>query len=493
VGRPVERVVIVGAGLAGLSAALRLAGAGRQVTVLEQQAEPGGLMGRWQSAGYTFDTGPTVLTMPELIDDALAAVGERRADWLQLDRLEPAYTAHYADGSTLRSYSDADRMAAELAAVCGPAEAAGYRRLAGYLRTLFDTEFEPFMNRNLDSLADLVRPAGLRLLGLGGLRRLDRVVGRYLADDRSQRLFTFQAMYAGVAPDRARALYGVISYLDSIAGVYFPRGGMHAVARALAGAAAKHGVRFCYDCRAAEIELAGGRASAVLTAGGERLPADAVIVNGDLATSYAELLPAELRPRRLARWRYAPSALVWLVGSRGALPAPAHHTISFGRAWQASFDEVIRRGRLMSDPSLLITETTATDPSLAPAGRHAYYLLAPVPNTRAGSIDWSAVAEPYLAELVGELGRRGLDEHGAFSSGVEVSRLITPADWQLRGLTAGSPFSLAHTLTQTGPLRPATRHPAVPNLLFCGAASQPGVGVPTVLLSGRLAASRLLG
>lgn len=482
------RTIVIGAGLSGLSAALHLAGAGREVTVLEQRDGPGGLMGRWQADGYTFDTGPSVLTLPELIDDALAAVGETRSDWLPLQRLEPAYTAHYADGSTLHSYSDPDRMAAEIARVCGPDEAAGYRRLAEYLSALYRLEFDQFMARNLDSVRDLISLDGLRLLGRGGLGRLDRAVGRYLHDDRTQRLFTFQALYAGVSPARARALYGVISYLDSIAGVWFPVGGMAAVAQALAGAAARHGVEFRYAERVNSIETAGDRAIAVHTATGDRIPANAVVFTGDLAAGQ-QLLPPRLHTRR--RYRYSPSALVWLVGSSGTLPEPAHHTISFGQAWARSFTELIDEGRLMSDPSVLITEASHTDPELAPPGRHSYFVLVPVPNQRAGPIDWARIGPHYLDEVIATLDRRGLG--GPFTSGIETSRLITPLDWAGLGLAAGTPFALAHTLSQTGPLRPSTAQPGLTNLVRCGAGVQPGVGVPTVLLSGRLAAERLLG
>ncbi|MGI8668038.1 MAG: phytoene desaturase family protein [Jatrophihabitans sp.] len=493
VGGPSGRVVIIGAGLGGLSAALRLAGTGRDVRIVEAGDAPGGLMGRRHRAGYTFDTGPTVLTLPSLIDDALACVGESRSDWLQLDRLEPSYQAHYADGSVLRSYSDPDRMAAEVAEVCGPAQAERYLQLVAYLGRLYRAEFDSFMDANLDSLAALIRPQAASVLRLGGLRSLEKVVGGYLSDERLRRLFTFQSLYAGVSPSRARALYAVIAYLDSVAGVWFPRGGMHSVAQALAGAAVKHGVRIDYRCRAVRVEVSGDRARAVITEAGERIPADVVILNGDLATGYRELLPAGLRPRRLARARYSPSALVWLVGSRGRLPMPAHHSISFGAAWSRTFSEIIEQGRLMSDPSLLITSATVTDPSLAPDGGHSYFVLAPCPNTATGAIDWPAIGPRYVDELAGVLDRRGFDLHGAFSSGVQASQLITPADWADQGLTAGSPFALAHTLSQTGPWRHRTQHPAVPNLLFCGAGSQPGVGVPTVLISGRLAAARITG
>ena len=494
VGGPSERIVIIGAGLGGLSAALRLAGAGRQVRVVEAQDDPGGLMGRRHDQGYAFDTGPTVLTMPSLISDALGCVGESSADWLELTRLEPSYRAEYADGSVLRSFSDPARMADEVAAVCGPAQARGYLRLVEYLSALYRAEFDSFMDRNLDSVRQLIRPQAMTLLRLGGLRGLDRVVSRFVTDDRLRRLFTFQALYAGVAPSRARALYAVIAYLDSVAGVWFPRGGMYSVAQALAGAATKHGVLFSYRTRAVSVELAGGRARAVITADGERIPADVVIVNADLRTAYDTLLAGLAPPRALrGRARYSPSALVWQVGSRQPLPQPAHHTISFGAAWSRSFAEIIGEGRLMSDPSLLITSPTVTDPSLAPTGRHTHYLLAPCPNTEAGRIDWAAIGPRYQDELAAVLQRRGFDLHGAFSTGVEVSHTSTPLDWAARGLSAGSPFALAHTVAQTGPLRHPTQHPAVANLLFCGAGAQPGVGVPTVLLSGKLAAERVTG
>jgi len=493
--QPSDRIVIVGAGLAGLAAALRLAGAGRHVTVVEKSAEPGGLMGRLHTDGYTFDTGPTVLTMPELIDDALASVGESRSNWLDLVPVDPAYRAVYADGSVLHSYPDRERMTAEVGRVCGSSQAAGYRDLVDYLARLFAVEFDTYMACNLDGLADLIHPQGIALLRLGGLRSLDKVVGKYLTDERVKRLFTFQSMYAGLAPSQARAIYGVIAYLDSVAGVWFPRGGMYQVAAALAGAAAKHGVEFRCSTTVTCIEVRAGRATAVVTNYGERIDADVVIYNGDLAAAYRDLLPTDVRPPRLvgSKRRYSPSALVWHLGSSARMPNPEHHTISFGTAWDQTFREVIDHGRLMSDPSLLITNPTATDPTLAPSGKQTFYVLAPCPNLEIGPIDWGAVGPRYVDELRKVLQRRGFDTDGAFSTHVEVEHVVTPADWQASGLSAGTPFALAHTVRQTGPMRHPTRHPSVTNLLFCGAGAQPGIGIPTTLLSGRLAAQRILG
>jgi phytoene desaturase len=484
-----DQVVIVGAGLGGLSAALRLAGAGRQVTVLEQAAEPGGRAGILSIDGYRFDTGPTVLTMPEFIDEALACVGERLTDRLELLPLDPAYRAHFADGSRIDVHSDTDRMAEQIARVASPADAAGYRELVRFLRRLYELEQANFIDRNLDSARQLLGPAGIRLLALGGLRRLAPKIGQYLADDRLRRIFSFQAMYAGLAPQDALAIYAVISYMDTVAGVFFPRGGMHALPRALADAAAEHGVRFRYRTKVERIEVSGGRARAVHTADGERIAADVVVVNADLPTAYQQLLPAEYRPRRLDRLRYSPSCVLVHVGSSNNYPELAHHSIFFGTAWRQTFTELIDQGRLMSDPSFLVSNPSRSDPSLAPAGRQSYYLLFPAPNTQAG-IDWSLIGPRYREEIMQVLDARGLS---GFGDGVEVQVLVSPQDWADQGLAAGTPFAAAHTLAQSGPFRPPTLDRRVANLVFCGSNTQPGVGVPMVLLSGKLAAARITG
>src|SRR3954469_2255750 len=251
-----DRVVIVGAGLGGLACALHLAAAGRQVTVVERESVPGGRAGRLSLQGYEFDTGPTVLTMPSLIEEPLAAVGENLSDWLELTPLNPAYRAYYPDGSTLDVRTDTLAMAAEIARVCGPREADGYLRFVEFARRLWQLERTDFIDRNLDSPVDLLNLNLLRLLAMGGFRRLQPKIDRYFKDPRTRRIFAFQAMYAGLAPHDALAIYAVISYLDSVAGVYFPKGGMHAVPRALAGAAEKHGVEFRYNTTVSRVETA---------------------------------------------------------------------------------------------------------------------------------------------------------------------------------------------------------------------------------------------
>lgn len=484
---PTDRVVVVGAGLGGLACALHLAGAGRQVTVLEREPVPGGRAGRLSAGGFEFDTGPTVLTMPELIAEALGAVGEELADWLTLTPLDPAYRAWYPDGSHLDVVADPERMAAEVARVCGPREAGGYLRFVAYARRLWELERGDFIERNFDSPRDLLTLNLVRLIAAGGFGRLQNRVDHFLRDERTRRVFSFQAMYAGLAPHKALALYAVIAYLDTVAGVFYPKGGVHAVPKAMAAAAQKHGAEFHYGANVSSVEVRGGRAVAVRTTDGRRIPADVVVLNPDVEAAL-DLLPGH-GPRR--RTRYSPSCVVLHIGSRQAYARTAHHNIHFGRAWRRTFDEVIRRGELMSDPSLLVTNPSRIDPRVAPDGMQAYYVLAPAPNLRTGPLDWrGGLAERYADELIAVLEERG---YSGFGDAIVERRIVTPADWAAGGMAAGTPFAAAHTLSQTGPFRAGNLHPGLENVVFTGSGTTPGVGVPMVLISGKLAADRVIG
>lgn len=435
--------------------------------------------------GYEFDTGPTVLTAPELIDRTFAAVGERTSDWLDLVRLDPAYRAWFPDGSRLDVIADPGRMAAQLAEVCGPREADGYLRFVAYTQRLWRLLRSEFIERNFDHPTDLLSTQLLKLVAVGGFGRWQNRVDRFFRDPRTRRVFSFQAMYAGLAPHQALACYLVIPYLDCVEGVYFPRGGVHALPRALAGAAEKHGVEIRYGTGAVRVETRADRAVAVHTDAGERLPADVVVLNPDLPAAY-ELLPGRPLRRRL---RFSPSCVVLHVGSSARYEQIAHHNLHFGRPWRRTFDELIRHGRLMSDPSLLVTNPTRTDPRLASAGRQTYYVLAPAPNLATGDLPWdSGLGERYADELIRVLQERGYRD---FGSGVEVRRVVTPMDWAAEGMVAGTPFAAAHTLRQTGPFRPGNLHPSLSNVVFAGSGTIPGVGVPMVLISGRLAAARI--
>ncbi|MEJ2858822.1 MULTISPECIES: phytoene desaturase family protein [unclassified Saccharothrix] len=470
-----DHVVVVGAGLAGLSAALHLLGAGRRVTVVERDAVPGGRAGRLDLGGFRFDTGPTVLTMPELVEEALGAVGESLSDRLDLHPLDPAYRARFADGSVLDVHADAEAMEAEVRRFAGPEQAKGYRALRAWLTELYRVERDTFIGANFDSPLDLLTPRLAKLAALRGFARLGPSVARFLTDERLQRVFSFQSLYAGVPPRKALGAYGVIAYMDTIAGVYYPRGGMRALPDALAAAAQDAGADLRYRTKVAWLERIGRRVTAVRTTQGERIPCDAVVLTPDLPMSYRLL---GHRPRRPLPITWAPSAVVLHAGVDRTWPELAHHTLFFGRAWDRTFDELTRRGSLMTDPSLLVT---------APPGG-GMFVLAPAPNLRLGPIDWDRVGPAYRDELVQTLEKRGLT---GFGDSIEVERLVTPHDWAALGLAAGTPFSAAHTFAQTGPFRP--RNLVLDNAVLAGCGTTPGVGVPPVLISGKLAAQRITG
>jgi phytoene desaturase len=479
-----DHVVVVGAGLAGLSAALHLLGAGRQVTLLEQGERPGGRVGQRERDGYSVDTGATVLTMPELLDEALAAVGQ--TSWLRLIRLDPAYRARFADGSSVAVHTDGEAMEAEIRSFAGPREADGYRKLRSWLTDLYAVEKDHFLGGNFDSPLDLARPELLKLLALGGFGRLGPRIGRFLTDERLRRLFSFQALYAGLDPRRALGAYGVIPYMDTVAGVYYPLGGMGRIGQMLADAAKRAGAELRFKTEAAWLERVSSRVRAVRTRAGERIECDAVVLATELATSYRLL---GTRPRRPVPLRYSPSAVVLHGRTAQDWPELAHHTILFGTAWERTFAEIIRHGSLMTDPSLLVTRPTATDPTLAEHG-HVMSVLAPAPNLRAARIDWPRVGPAYRDELLRTLAARGLT---GFDEAYDVDEVVTPRDWAARGLAAGTPFSLAHTFGQTGPFRPRNLVRGADNVVLAGCGTTPGVGIPPVLISGRLAAARITG
>jgi len=484
---PSDHVVVVGAGYAGLSAALRLAGAGRKVTIIERESVPGGRSGLLQRDGYSFDTGPSVLTMPSLINDAFNSVDEELKDWVDLMPLKPLYRAFYDDGSQIDVHANTQEMEAEIARTVSSAEAAGYRRYVEFVTKLYKYEMNDFIDRNIDSPLNLLTPNLARLVALGGFRKLQPKVNQYLKDPRLQKVYSFQAMYAGVSPQQALAIYAVIAYMDSVNGVFFPKGGMHAVPVALAAAAQKHGVEIKYSTTVTKIDFENGRAKAVITDKGERITCDAVVLNPDLPVAWRDLLGQT--PRSVTRLRYSPSCANMLIGSSKKYDHIAHHNIHFGKSWDGVFDELINKKQLMSDPSVLVTVPTHDDPNLAPAGKQSYYVLFPTPNLTA-DIDWRKESKPYRDQMIATLEERGYD---GFGDAIEVEHLTTPLEWEAMGMEAGAPFASAHTFFQTGPFRPSNLAKGFENVVFTGSGTQPGVGVPMVLISGRLAAERIVG
>ncbi|WP_068158265.1 phytoene desaturase family protein [Rhodococcus phenolicus] len=512
-----DSVVVVGAGLAGLSTALHLTGAGKHVTVLERESSVGGRVGTYEvldGSGrrlYGIDNGASVLTMPSLVGDALAAVGESfetTSPPITLTRLSPSYHARFADGTSLDVFSDPDAMSAEIERVCGAAEAAGYRRLRRWLASIFDTEFDRYIASNFDSPLDLVSSRGalldtLRLARLGGFGRLGPRVGSFVRDDRLRRIFTFQALYAGMAPAKALGVYGAIAHMDTSLGVFFPDGGMSTIARAMSDALTRHGGIVHAGTEVSAVDVDGTRATGVRTADVRHFACDALVLTADLPVVDRLLDGAGVTPRGRTRG-YAvasPSAVVFHgtvpTTVTRTWPSRAHHTLDFGAQWSETFARITAprgRGRLMYDPSLLITRPAVTDPGLHVVRdgveSEPVSVLAPCPNLDSATLDWGRLGRSYMRELQKDLERRGYRD---LRSAMVVDHLDTPQTWLDKGMLAGSPFSSAHVFRQTGPFRRKNMVPGLDNVVLAGSGTTPGVGVPTVLISGRLAAERITG
>jgi phytoene desaturase len=482
-----DHVIVVGAGLAGLSAAIHLASSGRKVTILERENYPGGRNGILKKDGYSFDTGPSVLTMPSLIEEIFNSVGEKLSDWLELMPLEPLYRTTFHDGSVINVYPEFEKMSNEIENKIGPKEAAGYKNYVDFVTKLYKYEMNDFIDRNIDSPFQLLTPNLARLLAIGGFRRLAPKVSDYLKDERTQKIFSFQAMYAGVSPQQALAIYAVIAYMDSINGVFFPKGGMHALPRAMAAVAQKYGVDIKYGFSVNKLEKLNGVVTAAISDSGERITGDAFVLNADLPVAWRDLL--DKTPRRISGLKYSPSCFLMLAGSAKNYPELAHHNIHFGKSWDRVFTEIINEGKVMSDPSFLVTVPTKEDSSLAPAGKHSYYILFPTPNLSA-NIDWKIETPRYRSSILKKMEANG---YSGFGDAIEVEDITTPLEWQERGMEMGAPFASAHTFFQTGPFRPSNLAKGFTNVVFTGSGTQPGVGVPMVLISGKLAAQRITG
>lgn len=483
------RVVVIGAGLGGLSAAAHLVGAGHDVTVIERESRPGGRAGVVRDAGFVLDTGPTVLTMPHLVEATFAAAGRDMSEYVTIDRVDPMYRAVYADGSVLHVRAERDAMREEIRRFANPREAGAFGEFCDWVTELYQLEMPRFIDTNYDSVFDLVRSWRplLDLVRHGGFGRLDEKVASFFEDDRLRRIFSFQSLYAGLAPHDALALYSIITYMDVVAGVYAARGGMSAIPIGLGRALRDAGVTFRYSTPVTRILRRGdGGVTGVELAGSERLVADAVVCNADLPVAYRTLLGGVDAPRVARRGTYAPSCLLWVAGVRGLPPeGAARHNIHFGEAWDESFKSLFKRGARMRDPSIMVGVGSVDDPGLAPEGCSTLYALEPVPNLE-GRIDWSRHGERIRDEL-----RQRVASLGYPTDDVVVERWFDPLDWESMGLERGTPFSLAHTFRQTGPFRPRNSDERVGGLFFTGSSTHPGVGVPMVLVSGKLAARRV--
>ena len=485
--------IVIGAGIGGLAAAARLARAGFQVTLLEKNAHPGGRCGILERDGFRFDTGPTLFLMPEIFSETYSAIGERMEDHLDLLRLDPTYRVHFHDGTTFDITADLNSMCKQLDAIEPGAFEAFLRFMSeGYMH--YHLSLKHFVGRNFTSWLEYLNPMNIPLIfRIKALVKHYNYTSRYFKDPRLRAAFSFQNMYLGLSPYDAMATYSLLQYSEIADGVWFPRGGMYKMIESLAAIADGLGVQFRYETPVTQIDVEGTQASGVKLADGGRLNADVIIANADLPYVYSELLPGDGTASRLAKKKYASSALMFYWGVSGErYPQLLHHNVFLAdHQYRESFDRIFRDLTLPGEPSFYICAPTRTDPSFAPPGSDSLLVLVPVGHIHdENPQDWLALRERAREIVLSRTTALGLAD---LAEKMEFEEAIGPPDYlRTLNLMKGAAFGLSHNFLQVGYLRPRNRHQRHKNLYFVGASTHPGAGLPIVLISARLVVERIL-
>ena len=477
--------VVIGSGFGGLAAAVRLGARGYRVTVLEQLDAPGGRAYVFRQDGFTFDAGPTIVTAPFLFEELWALCGRRLADDVDLRPVDPFYRIRFDDGTTFDYTGDAAAMRAEVAKIA-PNDVDGYERFMLASEATYRVGFEQLGHVSFGSWKDMIRVLP-ELLRLESYRTVFGLVAKYVRDPRLRVILSFHPLLVGGNPFATTSVYSLIAFLERRWGVHFAMGGTGRLVRGLV--ALIHGQGGVVRCGAevAQITVKRGAATGVRMATGEEIAADVVVSNADSAWTYRYLLPAGVRKRwtnrRIERARYSMSLFVWYFGTRRQYADVAHHTILLGPRYRELLADIFERKVLAKDFSLYLHRPTATDPSLAPAGCDAFYVLSPVPHLGSGT-DWGARAESYRAALERHLEATLLPDLAAQTV---TSRVLTPQDFQDRlSSFRGAAFGLEPVLSQSAWFRPHNRSEDIDRLYLVGAGTHPGAGLPGVLSSARV-------
>ncbi|MAW88476.1 MAG: phytoene dehydrogenase [Phyllobacteriaceae bacterium] len=479
--------VIIGAGVGGLSAGALLAAKGYRVTIVDPLDAPGGRAYAHRQDGFVFDAGPTIITAPHLFEQLWHDCGGRMSDDVELRPCLPFYKIRFDDGSVFNYSGDPVAMEAEIARF-EPEDVQGYRSFMAESARIYAVAFEQLADRPFHSLAFTARTlAGL--VRLGGYRSVHSVVARHFRNEKLRTIFSFHPLLIGGNPFSATSFYCLIAHLEGKHGVHYAVGGTNALVKGIAALTERNGGTIRLGETATEIVTEGRQAKAVRLASGETIPADIVVSNADPATTYTRLLSRHPRrrwtDRRVAGGDYSMSLFVWYFGTNRRYDDVYHHTMVFGPRYRGLLDDIFHHRRLAQDFSLYLHRPTASDPSLAPPGCDAFYVLSPVPNL-AGGQDWNSMAETYRARIEKRLEETllpGLSRH------VVTSRVATPNDFRDRLLSwQGAAFALEPKLFQSAWFRPHNRSEEVDNLYLCGAGTHPGAGLPGVLCSARIVA-----
>jgi len=477
--------VVIGSGFGGLAAAVRLGAKGYRVTVLEKLDAPGGRAYVYKQDGFTFDAGPTIVTAPFLFEELWKLCGRKLSDDVTLVPVSPFYRIRFQDGSHFDYSGDPQAMRAEIARF-SPDDAGGYDAYMKTSEAIFKVGFEQLGDVPFSKWTDMAKIAP-EMIRLSSYRSVYSLVSKFFRDPRLRIVFSFHPLLIGGNPFTASSIYCLIAFLERRWGVHFALGGTGRLVDGLVKLIEGQGGAVHCNAEVGEIIVRDGAACGVRMTSGRVIDADIVVSNADSAWTYRHLLPASARSRwtdrRIERARYSMSLFVWYFGTRRRYRDVPHHTILLGPRYKELLTDIFERKILAKDFSLYLHRPTATDPSLAPDGCDAFYVLSPVPHLQSGT-DWSIAAEKYRRAISRELGNTMLP---GLENEIVSSRMLTPQDFQDRlSSFRGAAFGLEPVLTQSAWFRPHNRSEDIDRLYLVGAGTHPGAGLPGVLSSARV-------
>ena len=486
-----KSVIVIGAGIGGIVAATHLARRGLNVTVLEKNSHAGGRCDRFSRDGHHFDAGPTLMVMPLLYEAEFAALGTSVREMLELQRVDPTYHLVFDDGSQLALTSDMKSMQEQLEAF----EPGSFHGLLRYMEEghrHYHGGIEKLVNRDFRKASEFFTLKNLPLaFQLKPFANHYRNMSAYFDDPRLKSAFTFQDVYMGLSPFEAPATFSMMSYTELAHGVWYPKGGMYSIVETLMELAQRAGVTFEFDAAVERIDVNGSQTRGVVLDDGRHLTADAVLANADLPYVYKNLLPQDQEVKRLERKRFSCSVISFFWGVDKPYEKLPPHTLFLADDYRDNFKSIIRDLGLPSNPSLYVHAPARLDPFMAPEGQDTVIGIVPVGHmSENGEQDWAAIrdeARQHVFRRLRTIGITDLEEHIKF----EVN--YTPLSWRKRyNLMKGSTHGLCHNLMQLAYFRPSNKHSRYHNLYFVGASTRPGTGLPTAMVSGRLAAQRML-
>lgn len=483
-----KRVIVIGSGFGGLGAAARLAADGYEVEVFEKLDKPGGRGYVFEIDGFKFDGGPTVITAPFMLDEIFAKAGRRREDYVEFVALDPFYRIFNHEGRYFDYNNDEAFILSEIER-WHPPDKEGYQRFIKTTKAIFQKGFVELADKPFLTLTDMLRIAP-DLIKLQSYKSVYRYVSQFVQNDFLRQCFSFHPLLVGGNPFDTTSIYALIHYLEREWGVHYAVGGTGALIRALARLIEELGGKIHYNSEVDEILVVGNRVSGVRLKDGTVHRADHIISNADVAFTYRNMIPAKFRrknsDRRIERLKYSNSLFVIYFGTKRRYTDTnlKHHNIILGPRYKALLDDIFDKKILAEDFSLYLHMPTLTDPSMAPEGHEAFYVLSPIPHL-GGNTDWTKAAKPYRDAIMQFLEDNYLPD---LQANIVTEHYIDPLYFEdTLNSYLGSAFSVEPILTQSAWFRPHNRSEDFDNLYFVGAGTHPGAGLPGVLSSSVIA------